>query len=215
MFASESIKYLGHIIENNTVRPIKDNLVSIYNFPTPKTQKNIRQFLGKINFYHEYIPKISTILELLHRLLRKDIKFNWSENCEKSFTEIKKLLCSQPVLEIFDKNLPIKIFTDASIEGMGAILKQVQQNGEEKPVAYFSRKLNETQKKKKAIYLECLAIKEAVKYWEYWLIGRKFEVYSDHKPLENLNIKARTDEELGDLTYYLSQFDFNIKYIPG
>lgn len=98
---------------------------------------------------------------------------------------------------------------------MGAILKHIQQNGEEKPVAYFSRKLNETQKRKKAIYLECLAIKEAVKYWEYWLIGRKFEVYSDHKPLENLNIKARTDEELGDLTYYLSQFDFNIKYIPG
>jgi len=215
MFASESIKYLGHIIENNTVRPIKDNLVSIYNFPTPKSQKNIRQFLGKINFYHEYIPKISTILEPLHRLLRKDIKFIWSVDCEKSFTEIKKLLCSQPVLEIFDKDLPIKIFTDASIEGMGAILKQTQQNGEEKPVAYFSRKLNEMQKKKKAIYLECLAIKEAVKYWEYWLIGRKFEVYSDHKPLENLNIKARTDEELGDLTYYLSQFDFNIKYIPG
>lgn len=107
------------------------------------------------------------------------------------------------MLEIFDKDLPIKIFTDASIEGMGAILKQVQQNGEEKPVAYFSRKLNETQKRKKAIYLECLAIKEAVKYWEYWLIRRKFEVYADHKPLENLNIKARTDEELGDwdITY--------------
>lgn len=80
--------------------------------------------------------------------MRKDIKFNWSVDCEKSFTEIKKLLCSQPVLEIFDKDLPIKIFTDASIEGMGAILKQTQHNREEKPVAYFSRKLNETQKKK-------------------------------------------------------------------
>lgn len=214
-FASKSIKYLGHIIENNTVRPIKDNLVSIHNFPTPKTQKNVRQFLGKINFYHEYIPKISTILDPLHRLLRKDVKFNWSVECEKSFTEIKKLLCSQPVLEIFDKDLPIKIFTDASIEGIGAILKQMQRNGKEKPVAFFSKKLNETQKRKKAIYLECLAVKEAIKYWEHWLIGRKFEVYSDHKPLENLNIKARTDEELGDLTYYLSQFDFNIKYIPG
>ena len=91
-FASESIKYLGHIIENNTVRPIKDNLVSIYNFPTPKTLKNIRQFLGKINFYHEYIPKISTILEPLHRLLRKDVKFNWSVDCEELFTEIKKII---------------------------------------------------------------------------------------------------------------------------
>lgn len=56
--------------------------------------------------------------------------------------------------------------------------------------------------KKKAIYLECLAIKEAIKYWQHWLIGKYFEIYSDHKPLENMNIKARTDEELGDLTHY-------------
>lgn len=54
-----------------------------------------------------------------------------------------------------------------------------------------------------------------MKYWQHWLIGRYFEVYSDHKPLENMNIKARTDEELGDLTYYLSQYDFTIKYVPG
>lgn len=54
-FAAESVKYLGHIIENNTVRPMKDNLISIQNFPIPKTQKNIRQFLGKVNFYHEYL----------------------------------------------------------------------------------------------------------------------------------------------------------------
>lgn len=214
-FATESVKYLGHIIEYNTVRPVKDNLISIQNFPTPKTQKNIRQFLGKINFYHEYIPKSSILLDPLHKLLRKNEKFLWSEECENSFTGIKKLLCSQPVLEIFDKNLPIRIYTDASLEGIGAIFKQIQNNGEEKPVAYFSKKLNDAQKRKKAIYLECLAIKEAVKYWQHWLIGRKFTVFSDHKPLENMNIKARTDEELGEMTYYLSQYDFEIKYIPG
>lgn len=152
-FASKSIKYLRHIIEKNTVRPIKDNLVSIHNFPAPKTQKNIKQFLGKINFYHEYIPKISIILDPLHKLLRKDVKFNWSVDCVKSFAEIKKLLSSQPVLEIYDKNLPIKIFTDASIECMGAILKQRQRNGREKPVAYFSKKLNDTKKKKKKLYI--------------------------------------------------------------
>lgn len=63
--------------------------------------------------------------------------------------------------------------------------------------------------------MECLAIKEAITYWQYWLIGKSFTVYSDHKPLENMNLKSRTDEELGDLTYYLSQYDFRIKYAPG
>jgi len=154
------------------------------------------------------------LLDPLHRLLRKNEKFIWAEDCERSFTKIKKLLCSQPVLEIFDKDLPIRIYTDASLEGIRAILKQVQHNETEKPVAYFLKKLNESQKRKKAIYLECLAIKEAIKYWQHWLIGRRFEVYSDHKP-ENMNIKARTDEELGDLIYYLSQYDFRIKYIRG
>ncbi|CAB3259990.1 unnamed protein product [Arctia plantaginis] len=188
-FASDSVEYLGHIIQNNSVRPLKDNLISIRNFPTPKTQKNIRQFLGKINFYHEYIPRNAIILDPLHNLLRKNEKFLWSEKCEESFNQIKRYLCSQPVLEIFDKDLPIKIFTDASLEGIGAILKQTQLDGKDKPVAYFSKKLNEHQKRKKAIH--------------------------DHKPLENMNIKCRTDEELGDLTYYLSQYDFTVKYIPG
>ena len=214
-FASNSVRYLGHIIQNNSVKPVKDNLISIRNFPTPKTQKNVRQFLGKINFYNEYIPGSAIILDPLHNLLRKNQPFIWSDECHKAFEKIKNLLCSQPVLEIFDKDLPINIYTDASIQGVGAILKQTQLDGKEKPVAYFSKKLNGAQKKKKAIYLECLAIKEAVRYWQYWLIGKSFTVYSDHKPLEHMNLKSRTDEELGDLTYYLSQYDFNIKYAPG
>lgn len=214
-FAEQMVQYLGHIIANNTIKPIKNNIKSIKEFPLPKTQKNIRQFLGKINFYHNYIPESAVILEPLHNLLRKNQKFIWDENCQTAFDKVKDILCSQPVLEIFDYNLPINIYTDASIEGIGAILKQVQSTGEEKPVAYFSKKLNEVQKRKKAIYLESLAIKEAIRYWQYWLIGRPFTVYCDHKPLENMNIKSRTDEDLGDLIYYLSQYDFKIIYNPG
>lgn len=214
-FATNSVKYLGHVIQDNTVRPVRDNLISIRDFPTPKNQKNIRQLLGKVNFYREYIPNSSIILEPLHNLLRKKQKFIWSTECQEAFEKIKQLLCSQPILEIFDQELPINIYTDASLEGIGAVLKQIQPNGKKKPVAYFSKKLNEAQKKKKAIYLECLAIKESIKYWQYWLIGKHFTVFSDHKPLENLNIKSRTDEELGELSYYLSQYDFTIKYAPG
>lgn len=214
-FAADSVKYLGHIIQNNSVKPLKDNLIAIKSFPTPKTQKNVRQFLGKINFYHKYVPKIAIKLDPLHNLLRKGQVFNWTKACQESFDEMKQILCSQPILTIYDPKLPIHIYTDASILGVGAVLKQLQENMEEKPVAYFSKKLNEVQKRKKAIYLECLAIKECVKYWQHLLIGRKFLVFSDHKPLENMNIKSRTDEELGDLTYYLSQYDFEIKYSPG
>jgi len=70
-------------------------------------------------------------------------------------------------------------------------------------------------KKEKSNINECLAIKEAIKYRQHWLIGRYFEIHSDHKPLEKMNIRARTDEELGDLTHYLSQYEFKVIYVPG
>lgn len=171
--------------------------------------------MGKVNFYHKYIKDSARLLEPLYNLLRKDIKFHWSLSCQTAFDMVKSILCSEPILAIFDPNAPTIIYTDASILGVGAVLKQKQEDGEMKPVAYFSKKLNKYQKNKKAIFLECLAIKEALKFWQYWLMGRKFVVITDHKPLEGRELRTRPDEELGDMTHFLSQFDFDIKYEPG
>ena len=214
-FAVKEIEYLGHVIGRNTVRPLTDNLIAMRDFPAPKTKKNVRQFLGKVNFYHKYIKDSAKVLAPFHDLLRKNNEFAWTNECKQTFELLKKYMMSSPVLAVFDQTAPIHIYTDASIEGIGAVLKQPQADGSEKPVAYFSRKLNEAQKKKKAIYIECMAIREAVKYWQYWLLGNKFVVFSDHKPLENLCIKARTDEELGDLVNYLLQFNFEVRYKAG
>lgn len=123
------------------------------------------------------MPHSAIILDPLHNLLRKDIKFEWSVECQKSFDKVKELLCSEPILKIFDPEQPIEIYTDASIKGVAAVMKQMDEKGDSKPVAYFSKKLMEAQKKKKAIYLECLAIKEAVKYWQHLLMGKEFTVF--------------------------------------
>lgn len=104
--------------------------------------------------------------------------FEWTEECEQTFNQIKEYLTSSLVLAVFDPNLPIAIYTDGNGEGIGAILKQKQSESLEKPVAYFSKKLNETQKKKKAIYIESYAVREAIRYWRFWLIGRHFTVYT-------------------------------------
>lgn len=214
-FARDEVRYLGHVIGRGTVKPLTDSLKALHDFPVPKSRKNVRQFLGKVNFYLKFIPNASSLLDPLHNLLRKNVEFIWSPLCDSIFRKVIHFLTSSPVLAVFDRDVPIHIYTDASLEGVGAVLKQPQKDGSEKPVAYFSRKLNNCQKKKKAIYIECIAVREAVRYWQYWLMGRKFTVFSDHKPLENLRIKARTDEELGDLLHYLLQFDFDIIYKPG
>lgn len=213
--AKNSIKYLGHIIENNGVRPAKDNLRAIQEFERPKNKRNVRQLLGKVNFYYKYIEKANEKLEPLHNLLRKSVIFKWSDECEKAFRGIKAYLCSSPILAIYDPERPVFVCTDASGVGLGAILKQPQDDGLLHPVAYFSRRLKPTEQKRKAIYLECLAIKEAIVYWQHWLIGREFTVVTDHKPLESMRVKARTDEVLGELMHYLSQYQFKIVYAKG
>lgn len=214
-FARSTIQYLGHILSPNQVRPLNDNLKAISAFPILKTRRHVRQFLGKINFYRKFIPNAVFLLEPLHNLLRKSSPFRWTRDCQESFDKIKALLVSSPILAVFDRTLPIHIYTDASGVGVGAVLKQIQDDGLEKPVAYFSRRLTNAQMKKKAIYIESLAVKEAIRFWRYWLVGRHFTVFTDHKPLENLNLKSRTDEELGDLANELLQFDFQILYRPG
>ena len=216
-FAKRRIKYLGHIIEKGKVRPARDNLAAIRDFPTPRTRTNVRQLLGKINFYRQFIDNVSNRLAPLHDLLKSKTnnRFEWTTACENAFQYVKNRLCTDPVLAIYDPNKPVYIYTDGSGCGLGAVLKQPQESGVLHPVAYFSKKVTAGQMKKKAIYLELLAMKEAVTFWQFWLIGRTFTVVSDHKPLEQLRLSARTDEALGDLALYLSQFDFKIIYSPG
>lgn len=214
-FAKSTIQYLGHIISPNSVTPLHDNVVAVKAFPAPSSRRSLRAFLGKINFYRKFIPHSSTLLEPFHRLLRKNVPFRWTHECDISFDEVKRLLTSSPVMAIFDRDRPITTYTDASGVGIGAVLKQIQDDGVEKPVAYFSRRLSDAQRKRKAIYIESLAIREAIRYWRFWLIGRHFTVVTDHKPLQHLNLKARPDEELGDLANELLQFDCVVLYRPG
>ncbi len=81
-FAKNKVNYLGHVIENNAIRPIYDNVLPVRSFPTPQNQKNVRQFLDKVNFYHSYIPNSSRTLAPLHNLLKKNVPFVWDDKCE-------------------------------------------------------------------------------------------------------------------------------------
>lgn len=214
-FATDSVKYLGHLIQKNKVLPLQDNLISIKEFPTPKNRRNIKQFLGKVNYYQKFIENCSQKLEPLHQLLRKNVAFVWSRTCQQSFDEMRKYLTSQPVLQIYNPNKMIYIYSDACTEGIGAVLKQQDESGVLHPIAYFSKKLTPSQRKKPIIYLETLAIKECITFWQHYLIGREFVVVTDHKPIENLRVKAKPNEPLGELVNYLSQFDFKIVYQRG
>jgi len=214
-FLKEKVTYLGYDLEKNKITPLHDNTNSIKNFPRPNNVKNIQQFLGKVNFYHKFIPNAPKILAPLYQLLKKDQPFIWSENCELAFNQIKNLLTSQPVLSIFNPEKECFLYTDASKVGIGAVLKQKQADGELHPVGFFSKKLLDYQLNYSVTELECLAIIEAIEYWHHYLYGKKFTVVTDHQALKWLKNMKKPNSRLFNWSYRLSIYDFDIKYIPG
>lgn len=214
-FAQDKVEYLGHLLSENSVQPLNDNLKAIKEFPVPKNQTQVRSFLGKLNYYYKFIENASKLLEPMHNLLRKNVAFIWNDKCQKSFEEAKKVLCSSPVLSVYDPKKTCYVFTDASMDGLGAVLKQQQKNGLLHPIAYFSMRNNESTRKKPPIFLECKAIKEALLYWHHYLFGTNFVVVTDHKPLENLKVKATPDTPLGEMIFYISQYTFKLVYRAG
>jgi hypothetical protein len=214
-FAQKSVKYLGHIISENKIIPLNDNLKSIKEYPNPKNVKMVQQFLGKVNYYYKFIPNATKLLNPLYKLLSKDTKFLWTDECQKSFDTIKQYLISSPILAIYNPNEECILFTDASKIGLGAVLKQKQSNGKLHPIAYFSKKLLPYQTNYSVSELECLAIVESINFWHHYLYGNKFTVYSDHNCLKWLKSVKKPNSRLFNWSLKLSQYDFEIKYMRG
>lgn len=214
-FAQHKITYLGHLISENKIQPINNDLVVIKNARSPSNVDQLRRYLGKINYYHKYLPNAADLLEPFHKLLRKKVKFEWTPECESRFREVNNYLCSEPVLRIFNSAKRCYLFTDASGFGVSAVLKQIQEDNEFHPIGYFSMKLPEIKSRRDAIYLELLAIKKAIEYWHYYLYGSEFTIITDHQPLKNVKIKTKPDTKLGQMIMYLEQYNFVIVYREG
>ena len=133
-----------------------------------KTQ--LKSFLGMVNYYHQHLKNMSIILEPLHGLLRKDVKWYWDTKKQKAFDNIKNMLYSEPLLVHYNPNKPIRITSDASTYGIGAVLSHVMEDGNEQPTAFTSRSLSKSERNFSQIEKETLAIVYAV---------RKLNIYTD------------------------------------
>ncbi|GFW41280.1 retrovirus-related Pol polyprotein from transposon 297 [Trichonephila clavipes] len=160
----EKIEFLGHIIENNKLFPSPSKTKSVVNYPEPKTTKEVQRFLGLTGYFRKFIPAYSVIAKPLSDLLRKDTPFNFDVKQKASFDELKRLLCQKPVLGIYRQNCETEIHTDASIDGLAAVLLQrFPDDNSLHPIYYMSRKTSETERKYTSYELEVLAIIEALK----------------------------------------------------
>lgn len=219
-FFQDQVKYLGHIVDANGLRKDPEKLQSIKNVPRPTNHKEIRAFIGMVNYYAKFIPNLSSILTPLFKLLRKEEKFIWDEKCEAAFNYAKKKLVDETILTHFNPKYPIKVTCDASGIGIGACLSQQFPDGNMKPITFVSRTLTAAEKNYSVLDREALAIYYAVKKFLYYLLGRKFILVTDHQPLKTIfgqkrGIPPMAAGRLQRWNVFLSNFDFEVEYIKG
>ncbi|XP_072574387.1 retrovirus-related Pol polyprotein from transposon 412 isoform X2 [Paramormyrops kingsleyae] len=241
-FLRRSVRFLGHIVGENGVSTDHSKVESIKAMSsadlmdpdgvTP-SQKRIRSFLGMINYYQHFVPGYSTIAKPLFDLLkgerrkrtgqrdrtmgRKLCAADWTPQQEQAFDHLKASLVNSMILAHPDFTRPFMLSTDASLEGIGAVLSQIQDGDTRaRPIAFASKSLTQAQRNYPAHRLEFLALKWSIcDKFSHWLKGHKFTVWTDNNPLTHILTKPKLDCCEQRWVAKLASYDFDIKYVPG
>jgi len=148
-----------------------------------------------VGYYRRFVPHFATIVSVLTDMLRKSVKFLWSDEAEAAFVEIKSRLSSNPILRPPDFKLPFCIGVDASNVAIGAYLFQVI-DGIEHPVCYYSKRFSAAQSRYSTIEKEALALLTAVRVFRVYFGNDPVKVYTDHSPLQFLNKMSHHNDKL-------------------
>lgn len=222
LFGVPSLDFLSHNISKKGILPTTEKVQSIETFSSPTSIRQIQQFIGMVNYYHRFIPMLAELLTPIHTHLTSLLKqpkskhnYFWPDFCEESFNKVKRALIDATLLTYPIENLPLNITTDASDIAVGAVLQQYK-DGIWEPLSFFSRKLSPAEIKYATFDRELLAIFLAIKQFRYFVEGRSFIVYTDHKPLTTaLFTKTEKNPRQARQLDYLSQFTTDIRHVSG
>ena len=213
LFKSE-IDFLGYKVNANGVFPNPEKLIAIDEYPQPKNQKNVRQFLATVGFYRQFIPNFAGISTPLSNLLRKDTKWKWEDEQRDAFLSLKNKMAEAPILKHPDFSKPFQIHTDASAIAIGGALMQ-EFEGKIHPIAYFSRKLRGPELRYTVSEWECLAIVASIKHFHYYVYGRHFTVVTDHAPLRTVFEGGSKNARINRWAASLLDYNFDCLYKTG
>ena len=216
------VKYLGHLVGRTGMRKLPEYIQKIDGFPKPATVKELRSFLGFVNFQRKFVPHCSTIAKPLSRVTggRKrqgNRKLEWTDEMETAYVKLKEKIKEDILLSFPDYSpdaKPLELFVDASGEGAGACLCQIQ-DGECKIIAFDSMTFLPCETRYSTIERELAALRWGVKTFRSFLFGQYFVIHSDHRPLMYLHDMKMIDGRLSRTLEELSEFDFTVKYCPG
>ena len=213
-FAQESVKFLGHIVSVRGTEPDSSKVEAVRDFATPTSLTDVRAFLGLASYYRRFIKNFADIAAPLHDLTKGGQEFSWTPAADQAFNDLKNRLCSAPILSLPDFSLPFTIHTDASDFGLGAVLSQ-RRGENEKVIAYASRTLTPAERNYSTTEKECLAIVWTVNYWRPYLLGKAFDIVTDHQSLTWLQGLKEPKGRLARWILALQEYEFEIKHRPG
>ena len=216
-FIRDKVPYLGFLISKRGIQPDPLKTDKVNNFPRPTSLTSLRSFLGLASYYRRFVPHFATVAAPLHRLTKKDTPFEWNQDCETAFSQLKSLLTQAPVLVYpqFGQGCSFQLETDASGVGLGAILSQKQDDGKYHPVAYASRSLLPSERNYPISELETLAIVWAVKYFRTYLLGHPCVVLTDHASCLSLLNTSRPSAKLARWAMAIQEMNLEIRHRSG
>ena len=168
------------------------------------------QLSGIGRLLQTFVPNFSSIAAPLIRLTRKGVSFQWSEECESSFQDLKSRLTSAPVLTILAGITGFTVYTDVSDLGLSAVLMQ-----DGRVVAYASRQLKKHEQNYPVHDLEFATTVMALKIWRHYLYDAKFEIFTDHKSLKYVFTQQDLNLMQHRWVEYMKDYDFELAYHPG
>lgn len=213
-FMQKETNFLGHIITKEGLKPNPEKINIIEKIQLPKTEKQIKSFLGITGYYRKFIRDYAKVAQPICKYLRKDSKININDpNYIEAFEKLKTLISSHPILRFPDFMKKFDLTTDASNYAVGAVLSQ-----EGHPICYASRTLNTHEKNYSATDKEFLAIMWSVNYFRPYLYGNKFTIFTDHQPIKFLHAKYRGKDLAPRHQRWLlklGEYKFEIEYLKG
>ena len=211
----EKVSFLGHVITRQGISTDPDKIDIVKKWSVPTSAREVQQFLGLVGYYRRYIQDFSMIATPLYRLTERGRAFEWTSECDAAFQELKQRLISAPVLIFPNFEKPFLLDTDGSETGVGAVLSQLSDDGQECVVAYGSRTLSKAERKYNVTRKELLAVVTFVKHFRPYLLGRHFVLRTDHSALQWIYSMKEPEGQLARWLEQLQEYDFEVVHRKG
>ena len=220
-FGQDAVHFLGHLVTTEGIAVLPEKVDALNKIPQPSTRRQVREFVGLVNFYRRFIPRCSSILQPLTDLLAgpkqpKSAAVALSESAIRAFTSAKEALAKATLLAHPSSQASLRLVVDASDIGVGGALEQLR-DGTWQPLSFFSKRLQAPERKYSTFGRELLAAYLSVKHFRHYLEGRHFHILTDHRALAgavqapSANHSPREARQLA----YLAEFTTDVRHIPG